>query len=94
MKLTRISFLFLSLIAVMFFSALVVTAQDKFSESQCVTQWTKEVDRPFRLKRATAIKRCNTIALRIKTLSKQILGKWQLWFLCLSSVRCPRQHYP
>ena len=68
----------ISLIAIMFFSVLVVAAQDKFSESQCVTRWTKEVDPPFRLKRAIAIKRCSAIGLRIKTLSKQILGKWQL----------------
>lgn len=68
----------ISIIALMFFSALVVTAQDRFSESQCVSRWTKEVDPPFRLKQANAIKRCNTIALRIKSLSKQILGKWQL----------------
>lgn len=57
---------------------LVITAQDRFSESECVLRWTKEVDAPFRLKRATAIKRCKAIALRINTLSKQILGKWQL----------------
>lgn len=68
----------ISIIALMFFSALVVNAQDRFSESQCVSQWTKEVDPPFRLKQANAIKRCNTIALRIKSLSKSILGKWQL----------------
>lgn len=78
MNLTRVSFLFLSLIALMFFSALGITAQDKFSESQCVTRLTKELDPPFRLKRATAIKRCKAVALRIETLSKQILGKWQL----------------
>jgi hypothetical protein len=43
------------IIALMFFSALVVTPQDRFSESQCVTRWTKEVDLPFRLKRPTFI---------------------------------------
>jgi hypothetical protein len=68
----------ISIIALIFLSSLMVTAQDKFSESECVTRWTKEVDAPFRLKRANAIKRCNTIMLRIETMSKQILGKWQL----------------
>lgn len=78
MSLTRISFLFVSLIAAMCFSVGVVTAQDKFAESQCVTRWTQEVDPAFRLSRATATKRCRTIALRIDTLSKKLLGKWQL----------------
>jgi hypothetical protein len=54
------------------------SAQDKFSESECVSRWTKEVDPPFRLKRSNAIKRCSTIALRIRTLTRQVLGKWQL----------------
>jgi hypothetical protein len=65
-------------IALMFFSTLVVTGQERFSESQCVRRWVEEVDRPFRIKRATAIKRCRAISVRINTLSKQILGKWQL----------------
>ncbi len=56
----------------------MVNAQDKFSESQCVSRLTEELDPPFRLTRATAIKRCKAVALRIKTLTKQILGKWQL----------------
>jgi hypothetical protein len=68
----------ISIIALMFFSVLVINAQDRFSESQCVSRLTREVDPPFRLNRVNAIKRCSTIALRIKTLSKQILGKWQL----------------
>ena len=68
----------ISIIALIFFSALVVNAQDRFSESQCVSRWTKEVDPPFRLNRATATKRCKAVALRIETLSKQILGKWQV----------------
>lgn len=65
-------------IVLLFFNVLVVMAQDRFSESQCVTRLTKELDPPFRLKSATAVKRCKAVALRIETLSKQILGKWQL----------------
>ena len=68
----------ISIIALIGFNALVVTAQDRFSESECVSQWTTDVDCQFRLKRATAVKRCGAIALRIGTLSKQVLGKWQL----------------
>lgn len=65
------------IVALMFLSSLVCTAQDRFSESKCVARWTDEVDRPFRLRRTTAIKQCRAIAARINALSKQILGKWQ-----------------
>lgn len=67
----------ISIIALMCINAIAVNAQDRFSESQCVSRWTIEVDGPFRLTRATAIKRCSAIAVRINALSKQILGKWR-----------------
>ena len=74
MKLQRI---IISIISLVLLNAFALNAQDRISESECVSQLTAEVDPPFRLKRATAIKRCSAIAARINTLSKQILGKWQ-----------------
>ena len=74
MKRQKMIFLILALMSL---GASMAIGQDKFSPSQCVTRWTQEVDRPFRLKRATAIKRCSAIAARIDILSKQVLGKWQ-----------------
>lgn len=48
-----------------------------FSKAECIKQWTKDVDRPFRLSAAKATARCNAVERRINLLSKQILGKWQ-----------------
>jgi hypothetical protein len=55
-----------------------VFAQEPFSESACVARHTREVDKPFRLSTAKAVRKCKAIASRIALLSKQTVGQWQL----------------
>lgn len=55
----------------------VVGSSQKVFKAECISRWTKEVDRPYRLSPAKATARCNAIEKRINLLRKQILGKWQ-----------------
>lgn len=74
MKLTRISFL---LLLVFLFVSEITAQTEGFSKDACISRWTKEVDSPYRLSLSKATVRCNAVEKRIKSLSKQILGKWQ-----------------
>lgn len=55
----------------------IVGSAQAFSKAECISRWTTDVDRPFRLPTAKATARCNAVEARITALSKQILGKWQ-----------------